>query len=1080
MPEIKPLIDSQYQANSGFLDEVFGERKEQTIAGCVIGTVRGVFSEPDSAQGQAERAESNDQIAMIAADTIASIPKLKAVTGGLVRASMLVNPHDSLSDNTLSFGTNALEGAALNKVSRLAMPEGAFAKSLTVRLGSGLAAETASHLTVGFGFGAVKTGFNSETWRGGMNAKGLIEGTGQVLKGGSVGALINVPAGMIGVRTAKASTTLLSKEIVSPHVANMIAGAGSGYAAGSVFGGVDAVMHGKKWPDVLTQMHQSGLIGAGTGGLMSTIIGTPKEHQSLQVKKPPTPTWNEVTVGIGSNGNRSLILSGDEIAMSATSKNVLGSKNESGTAKGSKLLGLDESMPSDTRRKGYVSEKDEDAGGREWKEGDRKGMKRPDTKGDSTKGKELPKLTAEEQNDLVENYWFDRLDYVPKEERPDLAILSKRLGKPSEGVETIRELSENAPKKFRNREEFWQNITVSDRPVRVYDVEGHTTKIVVEERYAKELDLLRQQRQMAEKWRTKAEEPCAYDDLPKEQRQLVQASIENGTMEIARNILGKDADHSIEIVKARMAYLRIPQQNKMLPEDFIPFLDELPNPGLIKQLTLVKERNYEDAWLRQTYDKDFQSAATASTTGEVRFYNPSRNYVREFLMHEWSHLVKFGQRQNSRLFDLAMLVDKEDMNMTHPPRGEDGKFPEGELKKGMFFASRYSRRNEDENFAVHMGEYFLTPDGDEFILLARNAPVRVAVFGRALQHEMNASGRKSPYEPYFQERVRYIEERVVPKAKEVLQEYLWHPDPSKRAAAADLLGYIGDESHIPVLKSIAANPNNNTPADVLTTDLKVPTSVSKPKVEGIKKTVAETAFDAMVLLHGDESTRLQVMMQHAQNGSPVKDLAIARMRSLGDSAAHQYANVYQLSGNPANLPQMIELIPKLGIKDAAVQAFHEAMRLAKSSEYSGFEQSLALRVLDRRQDMQSEAMQVLLKHADTLDLKALGKVARYTQVSDKAVADMAKRILLLNKNSRGPNHDGEVPEATWTLYRQHDFECITPLLDAAIHYGNVQAYEALGSFARPVVKHFSRNIRQQTPTQARRLDALLKGSPFPG
>lgn len=1074
--EIKPLTDSQYEANSGFLDEVFGSRKEQTIAGCVIGTVRGIFSEPDSAQGQAERAQSNDQIAMIAADTIASIPKLKAVTGGVVRASLLVNPHESMSDNSLSFGTNALEGAALNKVSRLAMPESAFAKSLSVRLGTGLAAETASHLTVGFGFGAVKTTFNPDTWRGGMTAKGLADGAGDILKGGTVGALINVPAGMIGVRSAKGASALLSKDMVSPHVANMIAGAGSGYASGSVFGGVDAVMHGKKWPEVLTQMHQSGLIGAGTGGLMSSIIGTPKENHPLRLKNSvPSPFENtsmsavgssmrSITLGVGRNSNR-LVFAGDDASLSA--------------AKNLKLLGgLEESIPSDSRRKGYQPD---DVSDKKYREGEHKELLRKRQEARRSKDQdEGADLTPEERNDIIDNKWFDRVSYQPKEEPPDLAALGARLGKPSEGFQTFVQMNDHAPKTFANREQFWEHMMVSDRPVRVYEVKGHSTKIIVEEQFAQELDLIRLQRMSSDKFREKASEPCAYDDLPKEQRQLVQASIENGTGEVARNILGANADHSIEIVKARLIFLRPAEPNRMLPEEFIPILDELPNPGLIKQLTLVKERNHEDAWLRQTYDREFVSVATASTLGEVKFYNPTRSNVREYMLHEWSHLVKFGQKDTSRLFDLAMLVDKEEMNITHPPRGEDGKHPPGELEKGMYFASRYSRRNEDENFAVHMGEYFLNPDADEFMVLARSAPVRATVFGRALNHELNTSGRQTPFAEQLRQRIKYVEENIVPDAQKVLVDYLWHTDANKRAAAADLLGHFGDQSHVSPLRDVATKWTNKTASSVLTTDLKLPTSMSSPKVEGVQKTVSEAAFDAMVLLQSDQGNRLHTLMKHAQPGSPVKDLAIARMRSMGDSAAHSYANFYQLAGNPDNLPRIVDMIPKMPTKEGALIAFHEALRLGRGVNADGFEMSLALRLLDKRTDLNYEALQLLARHAPDLDPRAIAKITRYTTSTDKTVAETANKVILLHKNSRGPSYDGAVPEATWILFRQHSFDAIPTLLQSAVNHGNVEAYSALNSYARPVIRHFSRELRDLTPARQSRLEALLKGSKFPG
>ncbi len=132
------------------------EATEHTIAGSVIGAVRDIIP------GIKGTAQSNDQIAHIAADTIASLPMVKTVAGGAIRATMLIDPTKSWDANAGSFGLNFVEGLALNKVSKMAMPESGFSQLVSSKLGTGLASEAATHLTVGLGFGAIRTGFNAE------------------------------------------------------------------------------------------------------------------------------------------------------------------------------------------------------------------------------------------------------------------------------------------------------------------------------------------------------------------------------------------------------------------------------------------------------------------------------------------------------------------------------------------------------------------------------------------------------------------------------------------------------------------------------------------------------------------------------------------------------------------------------------------------------------------------------------------------------------------------------------------------------------------------------------------------------
>ena len=147
--------------------EVLQDRREHTLGGCLIGTVQDIldFGKAKADIVRSANAEANDELAKVAADTLAFLPSMKWTAGGALRAAILVNPHEGAGENLAGFGKNFLEGAALNKVGRLALPEGAFSKALTARLGDGLLSESVAHLSVGFGIGAVKSGFNQVSWK---------------------------------------------------------------------------------------------------------------------------------------------------------------------------------------------------------------------------------------------------------------------------------------------------------------------------------------------------------------------------------------------------------------------------------------------------------------------------------------------------------------------------------------------------------------------------------------------------------------------------------------------------------------------------------------------------------------------------------------------------------------------------------------------------------------------------------------------------------------------------------------------------------------------------------------------------
>lgn len=254
------LLDGEEEAG------ISSQRREKTFLGSLIGCLRDQFSEDLSTAESSARAATNDQIARIAVDTAAALPRLKSIGAGLLRASALINPNDSLASNSIGFGANFVEGVLLNKVAHFATPESIISKHIGRTFQNRFVAEATSHLIAGGAFGTVRTACDLSNWTdksGHVTAQSLEDGTLRTLQATATGALINVPAGLFGSRIAGLSNSVADKN--SPTSARLFAGAVSGYSSGALFGGIDAILAGKDYRAVMSSMNASGWVGAATG-----------------------------------------------------------------------------------------------------------------------------------------------------------------------------------------------------------------------------------------------------------------------------------------------------------------------------------------------------------------------------------------------------------------------------------------------------------------------------------------------------------------------------------------------------------------------------------------------------------------------------------------------------------------------------------------------------------------------------------------------------------------------------------------------------------------------------------------------
>ncbi|MBI4533744.1 MAG: hypothetical protein HY711_07330 [Candidatus Melainabacteria bacterium] len=751
------------------------DRQEATIGGTVVGFVRDLLDySPSQAFIRDSKAKSNDEIAHIAADTAAFLPSLKWTAGGAIRAALLLDPHVGLTDNLAGFGKNFLEGAALNKVGRLACPEGILSTAVTTRLGKGILAESLTHLSVGLGMGAVKTGFNADAWRDASGAWSIRDGAANIIKNSSVCALANVPAGMIGFRISKAASVSLGQGLISSRTAGLISGVGSGWAAGSVFGGIDGLVAGKSWNEVLSGVYKGGLVGGVTGGFVHG-------YESSRAR------WTGHAEPLVRAGRM------DSVELVTT---------QSGAA---------------PKRLSPVPER-------------------------SASGKSAE--TSFEGELSIHTEFSDvsrKIEHFKRLLRPTLAV--EELSVPVEGVK-------GPFKDFADFER--QAVRRVRQTVRIYEVEGHSTKIVIPEEFAKALDEVRQLRYFGKdpSMAPAAERPFA------------------------------------ERLQVRRRLLANPFRDSALPEDFIPLLDGLPDRSLVRRLVLVNHVNPEDPWIQQTYQPDFKAAATASRTADITFYCPQRDQVlRSTVFHEWAHLVKFKLADESYLFDLA-----------------------AELEKDGYYASTYSRRNMDENFAVHMGEQLLHHDADFFVTVAGEAPLRSAIFGRALARVFGEARpwARSKYHREFNERLRYLETVTLPKAQAALVEKIRSGNVDTQKIAVKLLGSLGNASHLDLLIGLAKNSSDTG--------------------------LSSGAFDSALAIARSNDTKLQVLVEVGSLGSYARQEAMNYLRTMRDYRAGSYLQFVECAGKPLKLSDLIYLVETMPDAPGKRLAFEEAWRIAEEKK----------------------------------------------------------------------------------------------------------------------------------------------------
>lgn len=287
-----------------------------------------------------------------------------------------------------------------------------------------------------------------------------------------------------------------------------------------------------------------------------------------------------------------------------------------------------------------------------------------------------------------------------------LEELGKRLLTPTNESRVFKVLID---KPLSHYEDFWHfyfhALKNQERQVRVYGVQGHAIKIIVPEDYAQKLDKLRNLRLSS-----------SSADIPP----LLQSV-------------------------ASSALCSHPFSHRLLPEELIPYLDELPT-RLIKEIVLLDTQRPEDVWFGVV------APSKAESGGCITFFRPARDSnIRDILGHEWAHLLHFDQPQWLKPFRAALELE------------------------GKGLSAHYCALSDEcEHFAVFYGEELLNLSGPRFFRAAHEAPLRSAIWAQAMAQALHsvAPGQRSHYHEEFLKRVQYIKDVILPVARTILSQYL--------------------------------------------------------------------------------------------------------------------------------------------------------------------------------------------------------------------------------------------------------------------------------------------------------------------
>jgi hypothetical protein len=262
-------------------------------------------------------------------------------------------------------------------------------------------------------------------------------------------------------------------------------------------------------------------------------------------------------------------------------------------------------------------------------------------------------------------------------------------------------------------------------PARIYRSNAGTQEVMVPETYAKDLDVVREQR-----------------------------------LQLESNI--EDAMRAFSWLGSH------PLGSRALPEDIFLIIDALPTTMFMDRVILSGAPNPYDVLYKRKYGNDFVSAADTGQNGTMIFYQRNVDrYLAEEVFHEWAHMLQQHDRQSSTLFDLAAKLERDGYYAREYAKnpGENWAVHLGEQLMGLSGASLWTFAHSAPIRAV---------------VLAR-------ALAEAMRQGRNV-GNASSRQEEFSERLRMIDTEVLPMARARLGEIATRSKSIDRAEVETLAG----------------------------------------------------------------------------------------------------------------------------------------------------------------------------------------------------------------------------------------------------------------------------------------------------
>lgn len=195
---------------------------------------------------------------------------------------------------------------------------------------------------------------------------------------------------------------------------------------------------------------------------------------------------------------------------------------------------------------------------------------------------------------------------------------------------------------------------------------------------------------------------------------------------------------SEQINAARRQLFTSPYRDRFLPEHTRQFIDTLPNPELVKEIMLLDSP--------PTHFGGASNTKADASSSRIRYFDTTLSVGSEFRLitnHEWSHLLQYKNPTFVDAADAANLIGKR------------------------FVSRQYELKNASENWAVNLGEMFLNPSPDKFITVAHRAPLKAAVFARALEKNPSTETHDAAT---VNKRIEYVRQNLLPEVKKQLDD----------------------------------------------------------------------------------------------------------------------------------------------------------------------------------------------------------------------------------------------------------------------------------------------------------------------